>query len=162
VSTQPLSPLRALASGARPPAAATPARSPDAPDFQALLRQARAGEISSGRDVTVAKRAGVDLTPGQLARVARAADRAEASGALKALVLIDGQALVLDVPAREVVGSAKLDPGAVIAGVDAVVAAPPSSSAADPAPIPPSPPASGLTPALLRALRGPDSDQPGN
>jgi hypothetical protein len=90
-------------------------------DFAAMLGKAKAGEISSGRAVTIGRGVDVRLSSEQLDRIAAAADRAESQGATSALVLIDGQALKLDVTMREVTGKADIAGGGVLTGVDAVV-----------------------------------------
>ena len=89
-------------------------------DFSTLLKQARAGEISSGLPVKNTVR-GLELSADQLQRLALAADRAEAQGATRALVLIDGMAVKLDVSVREITGVADLRSGSVLTGIDAVV-----------------------------------------
>lgn len=149
--------LRAL-SGASPgsPAGAA-ARSGAAPgvvSFAGLLEKARAGELSSGAPVTVARGAAVDLSEDQLRRLSIAADRAEAAGATRALVLIDGMALKLDVGVREVTGAVELGAGGALAGIDGVVRAPEAGGgSAAPVGVPAAGPA-GLNASLLRALAG--------
>ncbi len=114
--------LRALGSGIRPAGGEQPAAG--AASFAEMLESAKAGTVSSGLAVEVAPDAGVNLTNDQLARVAQAADRAEASGAHRALVEIDGQRLMLDVASRTVTGHAAEGPGGVVTGVDAVIRVP--------------------------------------
>lgn len=112
--------------------------------FAELLAKAREGEISSGLPVTLAPGAEVELTESQLARVAKAADRAEAQGATRALLLIDGVALTLDVGVRQVTGSVDMNTG-MVTGIDAVLSAPPEAT----------PASQGFSAAaLLRALGG--------
>ncbi len=62
----------------------------------------------------------VELTEDQLARIAEAADRAEAEGASNAVVLIDGMALELDVTLRTIRGVVDQEAG-LKTGIDAVV-----------------------------------------
>jgi len=143
--------LQKLASGIRPAGperAVTPAlREVAGPGFAELLAKAGQGEITSGLPVTIARNAGVELSAEQLARVGVAADRAQAAGADRAIVLIDGAALKLDVATRTISGPADLAPGAVHGDIDAlVVAAGPATAAAGPVP----PGAGGAT--LLKAL----------
>jgi hypothetical protein len=120
--------LRLLAGSASPqvrPGGAPPAGSAGGTDFASLLQQASAGQIATGRGVTIGKSSGVALSPEQLARVASAADKALAQGASKALVMIDGKALKLDVMTREIVGQVDLNGGGVLTDIDAVVGVPP-------------------------------------
>jgi hypothetical protein len=119
--------LKLLAGTATPharPGAAAPRQAGGA-DFSMLLQRAQNGEIASGREVTIGKGAGVALNDDQLRRIGAAADRAEAIGASRALVLIDGKAVTLDVGTREV--TAQVDPGAgsLLNGIDAVIGVPP-------------------------------------
>lgn len=122
-------------------------------DFAALLQRASTGEAVSGRPVSIAKGAGVELTQDQLVRLAAAADKAEAQGATRALVMIDGKALTIDVAVRQVTGAADLGSG-VLTGIDAVVSVPGADAAG-----PGGSPASMSGEALLRALTAtrPDS-----
>jgi hypothetical protein len=142
------------AGGAAPfgPLTGSQGASVEGSDFASLLRQAREGEVSSGRPVTLARGAGVNLSADQLQRLAAAADRAEAEGATRALVMIDGQALRLDVTTREVTGAADLSRPGVMSGIDAVVTLP-SIEQPVPTPLPWAGP--GLaSPSLLKALAG--------
>ncbi len=94
------------------------------PDFQKLLKLAEDGQVSSEQPIQISGRAGVELTPEQLARVGKAADRAEASGFTTALVLIDGKALKLDVQTRQIQGTFDAQSSARTAQFDGVVTAP--------------------------------------
>ena len=122
--------LRSLGAGLRPAGidaagkTSGPARAGSGAMFADLLASARAGEISSGAPVTIAKGAGVELSEDQLRRLSIAVDRAEASGATRALVMIDGMALRVDVGVRQVTGRAELAPGAALSGIDGIVQAP--------------------------------------
>jgi len=121
--------------------------------FADLLAKAQAGEVSSHVPVTVANGAGVSLSDEQLRRLSIAADRAEASGVSRALVLIDGMALRLDVGVRQVTGRVELGPGAALAGVDGVVRAPEAAPAGTmEVPIAQAPGVSSMNATLLRAL----------
>ena len=132
MSTDALSLLRALGGGVRPPGIASvgalpgTARAGATPGvpFADLLTKAQAGEITSSLPVTVASGAGVSLSDDQLRRLSVAADRAEASGATRPLVLIDGMALHLDVATRQVTGKVDLGPESALSGIDGVVRAP--------------------------------------
>jgi hypothetical protein len=120
--------LRILASGSRPGAVGAPAgveqgSTLEAGQFAQLLEKARGGELGSNRPVTIAPEAAgkVKLSDDQLAKIALAADKAEAEGVRKALVVLDGQQVVLDVAHRTITGEAGLKDGAVLAGVDGVI-----------------------------------------
>jgi hypothetical protein len=119
--------------------AAAPALRPDqiaGADFGALLQKAREGGLASGREVTLARGCGVSLSDEQLKSLSIAADRAEAQGATRALVMMDGKALTLDVAMREVTGTADLS-GGVLTGIDSVIAMPPTAGTARPGQRPP-------------------------
>ncbi len=106
MTTDPTFLLRQLSPAVLP--AAVPAASPrptiDRQGFDELLAQARAGVLASGRSLAVGFRPAEALTGGQLDRLAAAADMAEAFGAKRALLLLDGKGLLLDVPARTLTG----------------------------------------------------------
>lgn len=146
--------LAAGAQGVRRAAGLTPGQVEGA-DFASLLKRAGEGGLASGREVTIDERAGVQLTPDQLARIGAAADTAEAQGATRAVVLIDGMALRLDVTLREVTGSADLSGGGVLTGLDSLVSVPPvgGAEAAQVVPLP-NARGAGLNPSLLQALMG--------
>lgn len=119
--------LRLLSSQATPGVAPGPVAAPGQPgaiDFAKLLDQAKTGHLSSGREVTIGKGAPVQLSDDQLKRISAAADLAEAQGATRALVMIDGQALKVDVAMREVTGAVDLAAQGVLTGIDAVVQVP--------------------------------------
>jgi hypothetical protein len=127
----------------------------DGASFASLLRQAEQGTLSSGREVTVGKGVEVKLDREQLARLSAAADRAEASGAVHALVMMDGMALKIDVQARTIVGQADAASGQVLTGIDSVVTIPASGEGASSGapPILPYPGAgAGMNPSLAKAL----------
>src|SRR5688572_29762289 len=102
--------LRLLGAGVQRSAPVQGARPPEGPvesaGFAELLAKAKSGAIHSGLPVEIDAGAGVALTGEQAARLERAADRAEAAGIQRALVFLDGMALVLDVKTRTVVGTA--------------------------------------------------------
>ncbi|MFM9996041.1 MAG: hypothetical protein ACKVU4_09585 [Phycisphaerales bacterium] len=146
-------------------AASSRATTASGPDFAALLSSAQRGEVSTGLPVRLGRGCDVMLTGDQLSRLAVAADKAEAQGATRAVVLIDGQALRMDVGVREITGRADLlaGGGAVLTGIDAVISIPPAPSgepatgvgASEPAPgvLPPPRPAAGsLNPSILELL----------
>lgn len=90
-------------------------------DFASLLDRAVEGTMGSGRRVGVEGDSGVSLTPAQLERVSKAADRAELAGIARAMVEIDGMSLLVDVPMRRVMGEAVPDAHGVVSGIDGVV-----------------------------------------
>jgi len=92
--------------------------------FSTLLDQAKSGAIDSGMPVSIARNAGVELSDEQLTRLASAVDRAEAAGASRALVHLDGMWLAVDVGTRQVTGIEKLDPLKAATGIDTVIRAP--------------------------------------
>lgn len=98
-------------------------------DFASLLKNAQAGQVSSGIPVTVSPRLGdVGLSESQLSRLSAAADKAEASGMTRAVALVDGQAFVLEVQTRTI--SARIDPTKdALTGIDGVIGVPPAAGA---------------------------------
>lgn len=79
--------------------------------FDELLHGAAAGQVRSGRPVQVSESVHPSLDAAQLERLGAAADRAEASGARRALMMIDGRGLVMDIATRSV--SSEMKPGDV-------------------------------------------------
>lgn len=94
------------------------------PAFAALLEQARSGRLGSGLGVEIEPATGLELTQEQTRRLEAAADLATAQGARRAVVLLDGHALVLDVEARRVVDAHDIASVSALPGIDAVVGAP--------------------------------------
>jgi hypothetical protein len=89
--------------------------------FGELLGKVRAGEIASGLPVKIAPGVELPLNDEQLRRIGVAADKAEAAGATRALVVIDGMQLRLDVGVRTVTGYAQPGETGVLTGIDAIV-----------------------------------------
>lgn len=89
--------------------------------FDALLERARAGRVETGREIRIGEGVTVALNDAQMRRVSAAVDAAEASGAIRALVMLDGQALTVDVASRTIVARSDGVGAGVITGVDAVV-----------------------------------------
>lgn len=118
--------LLARLGGATTPQGVTAHQSGEAgPDgFASLLNLARAGEVSSDRLVEPGRDVQVSLTPQQQQRLAVAVDQAQSQGLSRALVLMDGKALVVDVTARTI-ESQLTDESGVLDGVDGVVSVPP-------------------------------------
>lgn len=118
--------LRLLGGGAAAPPSANPVNPGQiaGANFATLLQQARTGGFASGRQITVGPGSGVNLSADQLQRIADAADKAEAQGATRALVLVDGMALRVDLTSRQVTGAADLNTPGVLSNIDAVVSVP--------------------------------------
>jgi hypothetical protein len=148
--------LRALGSQIQPQGLGLPGTTGasqlhEGPSFDQMLQQAQGGQISSGIPIRVSRQAGVDLSGSQLTRLADAADRAEAAGASRALVMIDGMVLTMDVPQRTITGKADTGSTKVLNGVDAVV-----TCAAQAGDIPnhTAPPTGATNASLLKILAG--------
>jgi hypothetical protein len=92
----------------------------DGAAFADLLAQAQNGELASGTPVVVDDDAGVALSDAELQQLSLAADRAEAQGVRRALVLSGDKALLLDVQTRTVLGQAEVKDG-VVSGIDGVI-----------------------------------------
>ncbi len=106
--------LRQLEPVVRPgftPSTPVPAR-PGLADqsFDELLALASRGAIESGRRVQITFEPNEALDDQQITRLSSAADLAEASGARRAITLIDGRGFVLDVAQRTL--TAELSAGA--------------------------------------------------
>ncbi len=130
--------LKQLEPAVRPAYLATPTSRPTAPleqqPFDELLASSKAGRLASGRAVTTAH-VGEPMSPEQLQRLAVAADRAESSGAQRAVLLLDGRALVLDVPTRTV--SAELSASAPMQKIDTALYVPTESEQTSTRPVGP-------------------------
>lgn len=113
---------------------------------------ARAQGIQTHRPVSVGREVTANLSAEQLARVAAATDQAEASGAVKALVLIDGQALTIDVQNRQIVSAVSAIVPCVLTGIDTMVIAPGETGESASGVGPPTPSMAELNPSLVRAL----------
>jgi hypothetical protein len=115
---------------AAPPAPRLPI---EAQSFEQLLAQASQGELRSERSVTIAPGVGAALEAIQLDRLAQAADRAETAGARRALMAIDGRALVIDLPSRTVVHELSPSTTHAVVPVDAAVSVPAEGVSTPPA-----------------------------
>lgn len=118
--------LRPLEPVARPGDSGRVARRRSRPDlagagFRTLIESVIHEAEAPARSVLVP--AEVDLTAGQKARLDRAAQEAAACGSTRALVMLDGRALLLDVPSRAV--AEELTPEAahdrIITDVDTII-----------------------------------------
>lgn len=133
------------ASPAQGAAAAQPA------EFADLLQRARDGTLASNRPVSIEAGTGLSLSDEQLARLSLAADRAEAAGLRKALVMIDDQRVILDVAHRTITPAAASGSG-VLEGIDGVLDLAGILAPAANAPAIPGPPANLDNPAVARLL----------
>jgi len=77
-----------------------PQRPIEQQDFDQLLTMVARGNVSSGRHVRCDCALDDPLTDERLERLASAADQAEAAGSDRAVMIIDGRAMVMDVPQR--------------------------------------------------------------
>ncbi|MHC4774822.1 MAG: hypothetical protein ACYTBR_06080 [Planctomycetota bacterium] len=143
MTTDPNILLRQLEPAVRPAYGGARHADPAAPlehrPFEALLAQA-------GRSVSVEYAAAEPLTGEELSRLSTAADLAEAAGARKALLLMDGRGFVLDVAARTL--SAELSAGASspVTGLDTAMFV--AGDGAESVPVPLRPPG-GVAPAAV-------------
>ncbi|MHC4416009.1 MAG: hypothetical protein ACYS0G_12065 [Planctomycetota bacterium] len=121
--TDPTLLLKQLEPAVRPAYAAAPVARPQAPleqtRFEELLAQASRGLVKSDRSVVHSMPVAPTLDQPQMARLASAADLAEASGARRALMLIDGRGLILDVSSRAL--TAELSSASALVDTDAAV-----------------------------------------
>lgn len=109
--------------GMRPANAASNSQNLQGADFGALLEQARSGNVESGVPIRVPKHLGLQLDQSQNDRLAKAMDQADMQGAGRALVLMDGMALTMDVGTRTVTGVVDAKSPGVLDGIDTVVVA---------------------------------------
>ncbi len=77
--------------------------------FQHLIDQAVAGELTTGRQITMAT--GIEMAEEDIERLAGAADRAEASGGKRAAVFMGQELYLLDVAERRITESVSLQSG---------------------------------------------------
>ena len=153
--------LRRLEPAVRPAfATPPPPQRPQPPlegqSFDELLALTQQGSVRSGRAVRWGGGGGgggaadpaSPIDEQQLARLSAAADVAEAAGARRALMLIDGRGVVLDVANRTLVAELSDDGAARAVKVDAAVNVP------DPDHDSEGPPATPPSPGLMRQLSG--------
>jgi hypothetical protein len=116
--------MKLLASGVRPADGSCTSAAPAgtaSTAFADLLKQAKQGGLASELPVTLGSNAeGITLDEGQMARLSLAADQLETAGVRTALVSIDGQKLMLDVHARQIIGRATTENG-ITGGIDGVL-----------------------------------------
>lgn len=90
----------AVRPGAAPPSTSSLRGPIEAQNFSQLLARASEGSMHSGLPIELAFEPSPPLDLSQLERLAAAADQAQAAGAQRALMLIDGRGFVLDVQTR--------------------------------------------------------------
>jgi len=101
--------IRSVATGA-PTAPQQPLESQRFDDLLALVWR---GQVNSGREVASRIESDQPLDAAQLQRLAAAADLAESHGAGTALMLIDGRAIVMNIPERALTQELNGDPNRV-------------------------------------------------
>lgn len=99
--------------------------------FADLLKLAQSGDLTSLRPVDVIPEVELELSDTDTQRLAWSVDRAEVEGARRALVLMDGRGLIVDVQSRRIEAVAS-SPGDLRTDVDAVVVAPLEDGTTDP------------------------------
>lgn len=92
--------------------------------FDDLLKQARDGSLRSGEPIKLGTKADVELTPDQLERLGEAAATLEASGARRAVIMLDGMGIEYDIQTRTVIGRVDPENAGAVTGIDAYVNAP--------------------------------------
>lgn len=117
--------LRKLSSGVRPDGSSSALAAPtDAAGFEQLLQRVRAGEVNSGRALTVAPGVSTNLSQDQIERLGIVTDAAEAAGAENLLAFIDGVPVSIDVASRRIESAGQNLAGSVLTSFDAVVIVP--------------------------------------
>lgn len=146
--------LRALGSAIRPDGAGQVQSTAGGEAFESLLLKARSGSLETGLPVTIADGAGVELDGVQMNALARLVDKAHAEGATRMAVLVDGEALDVDVLSRRVLGKLDLADGTVMTGIDGVVRLDTTAGASG---LLPTPSAGVVDASLLRLLEQQDT-----
>jgi hypothetical protein len=117
--------LKQLEPAVRPSYAGARTGGPAAPlehqPFDELLARAARGGIESGRPVSAAYETPEPLSPQQIERLSSAADLVEATGAQRALLLVDGRGLVLDIPSRTLSADLSADAASRVVSLDAAM-----------------------------------------
>ena len=144
--------LRRLEPAVRPSGASPVRRAPGVPieqrDFDSLLTLVASGDVHSGRPVRCDCELDPPLDDSQWQRLASAADQAEAEGSQRAVMILDGRALVMDVPERVIDTEVSAQPRAnSFTRVDAAVFVPGDGDATDRS-LPPFP-GTGLIPGAV-------------
>ena len=92
----------AVRPGTAPARLGKPQATLESQSFNELLSLASKGSVHSGRQVDCSCDVNEPLESDQIDRLSAAADRAEASGAQKALMLIDGRGFIMNVAQRSI------------------------------------------------------------
>lgn len=146
--------LRMLGGASRPAGLTGPAgafgeiKGSVAADFASMLQRARRGEVASGLEIQVGKGVEVELSESQREQLASLADRAEAAGVIRLLVVMDGRTLTIDIGSRTVTAVGEASNGPIATGIDGVAFLTGSGEGEEvvPLPLPASP---GLNPFIL-------------
>ena len=125
MSIDPAQLLKRLEPPVRPGAASGPPALPRLPieqqSFDQLLTLVARGNVRSDRPVELAFSPGDELSDEQMERLAAAADLAQTRGARRAVMLIDGRGLVMDVAGRKLEAELAAGEGRMIQSIDAAV-----------------------------------------
>lgn len=121
--------------------------------FSDLLQRAKG--VQTHRPVSVGRDISVELSAEQLARVAKAVDQAEAAGAVRALVMLDGKPLTVDVQMRQIIEADERD---VLTNIDTVVFASAGKAGASAELGPPAAPMTDLNASLVKTLARHDDE----
>lgn len=116
--------LRLLGSGVSATGDRPPVSKPiEESAFKDLLDKAAQGHVPSGIEARLGQGVNATFTPEQMERLTAAGDKAEAAGASRAMILMDGLAVTMDVPTRTVTQVVKASSLGVVGDVDAVIGA---------------------------------------
>jgi hypothetical protein len=125
MSIDPAQLLKRLEPPVRPGAASGLTAPPHLPieqqSFDQLLTLVARGDVRSDQPVELAFSPGREISSEQMERLAAAADLAQTRGARRAVMLIDGRGLVMDVAGRKIESELDAGTGRVIEGIDAAV-----------------------------------------
>lgn len=123
MSPSPTDMLRLLGSGVQGSVDRPASRPVEESGFKELLNKARAGGVPSGIEARVADGVAMTFSPEQMKRLTIAGDKAEAAGASRAMILMDGLALTMDVGTRTIIQATNATSVGVVGDVDAVLSA---------------------------------------
>ena len=125
MSIDPAQLLKRLEPPVRPGAASGSTALPHLPieqqSFDQLLTLVASGDVRSDRPIELAFSPGDELSEEQMNRLAAAEDLAQTRGARRALMLIDGRGLVMDVAGRKLEAELASAEGGMIQGIDTAV-----------------------------------------
>jgi len=158
--------LRKLEPAVRPTGSPATTRRPHAPfekqSFDQLLTMVSSGSVNGGKPVMIDPHADLkdELDDGQLDRLTCAADMVEASGARRAVMLIDGRGLILDVSGRRLTAELSVEPASQLINIDAAVYVAGEDETSAISGAPPAFPGSGLIPPEVARQFEPGPDNP--